>query len=83
LKAYVKTIHHLRSKREYSGWLHPDMVGCYFPIEKWQDAVIDFGTAIASTPITLFSFELKRELNFPNLRELFFQAVSNSSWAIS
>jgi hypothetical protein len=81
LKAYVKTIHHPRSKREYSEWLHPDMVGCYFPIEEWKDAVIDFGAAIASTSIKLFSFELKRELNFSNLRESFFQAVSNSSWA--
>lgn len=36
---------------------------------------------IASTSIKLFSFELKRELNFSNLRESFFQAVSNSSWA--
>jgi hypothetical protein len=81
LKAYVKTIHHLRSKKEYSEWLHPDMVGCYFPIEEWQDTVIDFGAAIASTSIELFSFELKRELNFSNLRESFFQAVSNSSWA--
>ncbi|MGD0717559.1 MAG: HTH domain-containing protein [Halobacteriota archaeon] len=81
LKAYVKTVHHLKSKREYSEWLHPDLVGCYFPIEEWEEAVIDFGAAIASTSIKLFSFELKRELNFSNLRESFFQAVSNSSWA--
>jgi hypothetical protein len=81
LNAYVKTIHHLKSKREYSEWLHPDMVGCYFPIEEWNNAVIDFGTAIANTSIKLFSFELKRELTFSNLRESFFQAVSNCSWA--
>ena len=31
--------------------------------------------------VRLYSFELKRELNFTNLREAFFQAVSNSSWA--
>ncbi len=36
---------------------------------------------IGSLPIKLFSFELKKELNFSNLREYFFQAVSNSSWA--
>ncbi len=29
----------------------------------------------------LYSFELKRELSFGNIRESFFQAVSNSSWA--
>ena len=40
LKAYVKTIHHLKSKREYSEWLHPDMVGCYFPIEEWNLSLI-------------------------------------------
>jgi hypothetical protein len=31
--------------------------------------------------LKLYSFELKRELSFSNLREAFFQAVSNSSWA--
>lgn len=29
----------------------------------------------------LFSFELKIALNFSNLKECYFQAVSNSSWA--
>ena len=29
----------------------------------------------------MYSFEIKRELNFTNLREAFFQTVSNSSWA--
>jgi hypothetical protein len=29
----------------------------------------------------LFSFELKKEITFVNLRESFFQTVSNSSWA--
>jgi hypothetical protein len=29
----------------------------------------------------VFSFELKKSLSFGNLREAFFQAVSNSSWA--
>ncbi len=29
----------------------------------------------------MLSFELKRELSFGNLRESFFQTVSNSSWA--
>lgn len=29
----------------------------------------------------MFSFELKVKLTFTNLREYYFQAVSNSSWA--
>ena len=36
---------------------------------------------MGNTSVKLYSFELKRELNFSNLRESFFQCVSNSSWA--
>ena len=31
--------------------------------------------------VTFYSFELKLDLNLSNLREYYFQAVSNSSWA--
>ena len=31
--------------------------------------------------VKLYSFEIKKALSFSNLREAFFQAVSNSSWA--
>jgi len=82
LKAYTKTICHVKSGRgEFGEWIHPDMVGCYFPIDEWKAEVIDLGSAIGNISIKLFSFEIKRELNFSNLREAFFQTVSNSSWA--
>jgi hypothetical protein len=82
LKAYTKTIQHLRSdKRGFGEWIHPDMVGCYFPIEDWKQEVIEFGSIIGSVAIKMFSFELKKELTFDNLRESFFQTVSNSTWA--
>ncbi len=82
LKAYTKTINHSKSdKKEFGEWIHPDMVGCYFPVEDWKPEVIEFGSTIGSFAIKLFSFELKRELDFSNLREAFFQTVSNSSWA--
>jgi len=82
LRMYTKTIYHEKSnKKKYSQWLHPDMVGVYFPIEEWKNEVIDFAKETGSTYITLYSFEIKRELGFHNLREAFFQAVSNSSWA--
>jgi hypothetical protein len=82
LRAYTKTIRHQKSiKNEFGEWVHPDMVGCYFPIGYWTDDVIQFSAAISNTQIRMFSFELKRFLNFSNLRESFFQAVSNSSWA--
>lgn len=82
LKAYCKTINHLKSgKLKFGGWVHPDMVGCYFPMQDLKPKTIEFSQAIGAMNIRLYSFELKRELSFANLREAFFQAVSNSSWA--
>jgi len=82
LKAFTRTIQHSKSdKREFGEWIHPDMVGCYFPIDDWKPEVVEFGATIGGMAIKLFSFEIKRELIFGNLRESFFQTVSNSSWA--
>lgn len=82
LKAYTRTIMHNKSdKKEFGEWVHPDMVGCYFPIDEWRPEVIEFSSTIGNISIKLFSFEIKRVLSFSNLRESFFQTVSNSSWA--
>jgi len=82
LKCYTKTIKHFTSnKKEFGEWVHPDMVGCYFRMEDWKKEVYDLSEVIGVRAIDFFSFELKRELNFGNLRESFFQCVSNSSWA--
>ncbi len=82
LKAYTKTIQHTKSDhKKFGEWVHPDMVGCYFPIDDWKREVLDFGSTIGNVGVKLLSFELKRELNLSNLREAFFQTVSNSSWA--
>lgn len=78
---FAKTIFHENSsKKSYAEWLHPDLVGFWFPFEDYTREILDLsggGFAIAR----FFSFEMKRELNMGNLRESFFQAVSNSSWA--
>jgi hypothetical protein len=82
LKVATKTINHLNSsKSEFGEWVHPDMVGCYFPFNEWKSEVYDLSSSIGNVTISLFSFELKRELNFGNLRSSFFQTVSNSTWA--
>lgn len=82
LKAYLKTINHSKSdKKTFGEWVHPDIVGCYFPYKDWEDEVVEVSTLMGNTAIKLYSFELKRELSISNLRESFFQAVSNSSWA--
>jgi hypothetical protein len=82
MRAHVKTIQHSRSdKRDFGEWVHPDLVGCHFPFADWKPEVVEFSGAMGNVAVTLYSFELKRELNFSNLRESFFQSVSNSSWA--
>lgn len=82
LHCYTKSINHSSSnKKEFGEWVHPDMVGCHFLMEDWKREVNDFSTALGVRAINLFSFEIKRELSFNNLRESFFQCVSNSSWA--
>jgi hypothetical protein len=81
-KAYAKTIHHsTSSKKEFGEWVHPDMIGVYFPVKDWKSEVFDLSAEAGNTALKLYSFELKKALSFGNLREAFFQAVSNSSWA--
>lgn len=81
-KAYPKTINHTRStKSEFADWVHPDLVSCYYPLEDWKSEAIELSEAVESIPIQIASYEVKRTLSFSNLREAFFQAVSNSSWA--
>jgi len=80
MNVYTKTIFHERSKkRKFSQWLHPDMVGVSFP--KWEKEVLELAKTLGRSNILLYSFEIKKSLTFSNLREAFFQAVSNSSWA--
>ncbi|MDR5638440.1 HTH domain-containing protein [Thermosynechococcus sp. PP42] len=81
-KIYTKTIYHQPSSKDrYAQWLHPDMVGVYFPLHKWEQEVLEIAREVGNLMVKLYSYKIKRELTFSNLREAFFQAVSNSSWA--
>lgn len=83
-KSRVKTIKHEHSKTKKKGqneWLHPDLVGVYFPFDDYHEKTIKIQTSLLSNSVKLYSFEMKKELDFSNLREYYFQAVSNSSWA--
>ncbi|MBQ6263229.1 MAG: HrgA protein [Clostridia bacterium] len=80
----TKTIFHEKSKKKKRGeneWLHPDMVGVYFPFNDYSQQTTNLLEALNDSKFKLFSFELKKTICFSNLREYFFQAVSNSSWA--
>ncbi len=78
----TKTIYHEKSKKSgYSDWTHPDMVGFSIPLQDWQPDVIAFNDLSDRNALTLFSFEIKRNISKGTYRESYFQAVSNSSWA--
>jgi hypothetical protein len=62
-------------------WTHPDIVGVYFPFNDFEENTIQLQDALRVSPYKIFSFELKKSLGTGHLREYFFQAVSNSSWA--
>ncbi len=84
-EVHTKTIAHQKSpKDKYTEWLHPDIVGVRFLIDV-EDRKFQVWTNLLpmmrTSFIKLYSFEIKRKLEFSNLREAFFQAVSNSSWA--
>ena len=81
---YTKTIFHESSKKYkkgYNKWLHHDLVGIYFPFDKYQNNILKLLETLKENAYKLFSYEVKIELNFSNLRQYYFQAVSNSSWA--
>lgn len=62
-------------------WLHPDIVGLKNLSDGWHKDVIDCSNKHAFNKTSLWSFEVKIKINLSNVREYFFQAVSNSSWA--
>lgn len=83
-KCMTKAIYHEVSKREKSGknkWLHPDIVGVHFPFDSYTDNTLKLFDVLKVNPYKLYSYEMKISLTLSNLREYYFQAVSNSSWA--
>ena len=62
-------------------WLHPDVVGMEDLSAEWGREVRDCVSAYSDRRASLWSFEVKLLLNRSNVRECFFQTLSNSSWA--
>ena len=81
---YAKTVYHeISTKRgkSKSEWLHPDIVGFDLPVAKWNEKVLELCKEFSLNRATIYSFEIKKTITLDSLREQFFQAVSNSSWA--
>lgn len=84
LNIYSKTIFHessIKSAKGRNEWLHPDIVGFSLPVESWDEKVLELCGKFSLNRATIYSFEMKKSITTESLREQFFQAVSNSSWA--
>ena len=81
---HTKTIHHESSKKSTKNaekWMHPDLVSVRLPFDDLSKQSITLAQNSGIETITIFSFEMKQEIVGSNVREYYFQAVSNSSWA--
>ncbi len=85
LHVYSKRIDEKKSRnlRGAGGnkWLYPDIVGMENLSSDWHREIKDCVQQYADKKTKLWSFEVKTLVNRSNVREVFFQAVSNSSWA--
>lgn len=62
-------------------WLHPDIAGMLAPGQAWNDVVRQCATELPTRKAKLISVEVKIRLTGSDVREAFFQTVSNSLWA--
>ncbi len=85
LELYSKRIDEKRSRHSHGAggnkWLYPDLVGMEDLSGDWHREIKDCVQQYADKKTKLWSFEVKILINRSNVREVFFQAVSNSSWA--
>lgn len=85
LNIYPRRIDEKRSSNSHGNngnkWLHPDIVGLKNLSDGWDQDVIACSGKQAFNKTSLWSFEVKIKINLSNVREYFFQTVSNSSWA--
>lgn len=85
LRIYSKRIDEKRSSNTRGSgsnkWLYPDLVGMEDLSKDWDREVKDCVRQYTDKKTKLWSFEVKILINRSNVREVFFQTVSNSSWA--
>ncbi|USP03111.1 COG2958 family protein [Bartonella taylorii] len=85
LEVYSKRIDEKRSRNKNGAggnkWLYPDLVGMQDLSREWHREIKDCALQYFDKKTKLWSFEVKIFINRSNLRQAFFQTVSNSSWA--
>ena len=67
-EANARTIkHHGSTKKEFGEWVHPDVIAVRYPA--WHVDIGELSARFGETEVKFYSFELKKELTFSNLRE--------------
>ena len=84
-KIYPKRIDEKKSSNSYgkdgNKWLHPDMVGLEDLASGWDYEMKNLTAKAGAKQAKLWSFEVKIDIPRSKVREYYFQAVSNSTWA--
>lgn len=82
---YAKTIFHEKSSTKGDNaqkWVHPDIVGVQFEEYKNDSTLSLLKATEPKESIHVYSYELKRKIESDyQLKQFYFQALSNSSWA--
>ena len=85
LGIHSKRIDEKRSRNSHGAggnkWLYPDLVGMEELSQGWHNEIKECVKEYGDKKTKLWSFEVKKLINRSNVREAFFQATSNSSWA--
>ncbi len=82
---YAKTIFHEKSSTKVDNaqkWVHPDIVGVQFEEFKKDETLSLLKATEPKETVHIYSYELKRKIESDSqLKQCYFQALSNSSWA--
>ncbi|WP_246708180.1 HrgA protein [Bartonella sp. HY038] len=82
---YSKRVNEQTSSNKHGSngnkWLHPDLVAMEDLSNDWDQEIKACVKEYSQQKTRLWSFEVKILINRSNVREVFFQTVSNSSWA--
>lgn len=82
---FAKTIYHEKSLNKIDSaqkWIHPDIVGAQFEDFKNDATLALLKATEPKQSIHIYSYELKKKIESDyQLKQYYFQALSNSSWA--
>jgi len=82
---YSKTIRENTAKSKHKNqneWMYPDIVGVRYPFEDdYNPEAYELFENLKQNSVKIYSFELKLRITLSDVRQMYFQTISNSSWA--